>query len=157
MGSKKTSPPGDDTNRHISGLESFAPQGKPTARLIRISAQTTFMSAPPPDTATFFGNYHLERELGHGGMGTVYLAQDTGFHRKVALKILKADLSNDPTFAQKFLEEVEVTASLAHPNIIRVYTLGDRTDASILSWNIWISLVWRKKWKSLVKFPNGRF
>ena len=126
MGAKEPSPPGDNTDRHISGLESFTPQGKPTTRLIRISAQTTVMSAPPSDTATFFGNYHLERELGHGGMGTVYLAQDTGFHRKVALKILKADLSNDPTFAQKFLEEVEVTASLAHPNIIRVYTLGQQ-------------------------------
>ena len=84
------------------------------------------MSAPHSDATTFFGNYRLERELGHGGMGTVYLAQDTGFHRKVALKILKADLSNDPAFAQKFLEEVEVTAALAHPNIIRVYTLGEQ-------------------------------
>jgi eukaryotic-like serine/threonine-protein kinase len=84
------------------------------------------MSAPHSDATTFFGNYRLERELGHGGMGTVYLAQDTGFHRKVALKILKADLSNDPAFAQKFLEEVEITAALAHPNIIRVYTLGEQ-------------------------------
>lgn len=126
VGAKKPSPPGDDTDRHISGLESFPPQGKPTARLIMVSAHTTGMSAPHSDAATFFGNYRLERELGHGGMGTVYLAQDTGFHRKVALKILKSDLSDDPTFAQKFLEEVEVTASLAHPNIIRVYTLGEQ-------------------------------
>ena len=71
-----------------------------------------------------FGNYQLERELGHGGMGTVYLARDTGLDRKVALKILKTDLGQDPSFAQKFLQEVEVTASLAHPNIIRVFTLG---------------------------------
>jgi len=126
MGAKEPSPPGDDTDRHISGLESFTPQGKPTARLIGVSAQACGMPAPHSDTATFFGNYRLERELGRGGMGTVYLAQDTGFHRKVALKILKADLSNDPAFAQKFLEEVEVTASLAHPNIIRVYTLGEQ-------------------------------
>ena len=126
MGAKEPSPPGDDTDRHISGLESFTPQGKPTARLIGVSAQASGMAAPHSDTATFFGNYRLERELGHGGMGTVYLAQDTGFHRKVALKILKTDLSDDPTFAQKFLEEVEVTASLAHPNIIRVYTLGEQ-------------------------------
>lgn len=84
------------------------------------------MSAPHSDATTFFGNYRLERELGQGGMGTVYLAQDTGFHRKVALKILKADLSDDPSFAKKFLEEVEVTAALAHPNIIRVYTLGEQ-------------------------------
>jgi len=74
----------------------------------------------------FFGNYELERELGQGGMGTVYLARDNGLNRKVALKILKADLSDDPAFAQKFLDEVEVTASLAHPNIIRVYTLGEQ-------------------------------
>jgi len=74
----------------------------------------------------FFGNYELERELGQGGMGTVYLARDNGLNRKVALKILKTDLSGDPAFAQKFLDEVEVTASLAHPNIIRVYTLGEQ-------------------------------
>ena len=71
-----------------------------------------------------FGNYILEKELGQGGMGTVYLARDAGLDREVALKILRADLGEDPAFAHKFLEEVEVTASLAHPNIIRVYTLG---------------------------------
>jgi len=72
-----------------------------------------------------FGNYRIEKELGQGGMGTVYLAKDTGLNRNVALKILRADLSHDPEFSRKFLEEVEVTASLAHPNIIRVFTLGE--------------------------------
>lgn len=72
-----------------------------------------------------FGNYLIEKELGQGGMGTVYLAKDTGLNRKVALKILRADLSHDTEFARRFLEEVEVTASLAHPNIIRVFTLGE--------------------------------
>ena len=73
-----------------------------------------------------FGNYQLERELGQGGMGTVYLAKDSGLNRHVALKILRTDLGADPLFATKFLEEVEVTASLAHPNIIRVFTLGEQ-------------------------------
>jgi serine/threonine protein kinase len=59
-------------------------------------------------------------------MGTVYLAKDTGLNRKVALKILRSDLGEDIAFARKFLEEVEVTASLAHPNIIRVFTLGEQ-------------------------------
>lgn len=76
--------------------------------------------------AETFGNYQLERELGQGGMGTVYLARDSGLNRKVALKILRSDLSDEPAFSQKFLQEVEVTASLAHPNIIRVYTLGEQ-------------------------------
>jgi len=73
-----------------------------------------------------FGNYQLERELGQGGMGTVYLAKDSGLNRHVALKILRSDLGTDPSFGTKFLEEVEVTASLAHPNIIRVFTLGEQ-------------------------------
>jgi len=84
------------------------------------------MSSTTGGEMVFFGNYQLEKELGQGGMGTVYLARDNGLNRKVALKILKTDLSNDPAFAQKFLDEVEVTASLAHPNIIRVYTLGEQ-------------------------------
>lgn len=84
------------------------------------------MSGAAAGEKAFFGNYELERELGQGGMGTVYLARDNGLNRKVALKILKADLSEDPAFARKFLDEVEVTASLAHPNIIRVYTLGEQ-------------------------------
>jgi len=73
-----------------------------------------------------FGNYQLERELGQGGMGTVYLAKDSGLNRHVALKILRSDLGEDPSFSTKFLEEVEITASLAHPNIIRVFTLGEQ-------------------------------
>lgn len=84
------------------------------------------MSGPTSGEKVFFGNYELERALGQGGMGTVYLARDNGLNRKVALKILKTDLSDDPAFARKFLDEVEVTASLAHPNIIRVYTLGEQ-------------------------------
>ena len=84
------------------------------------------MSGGVTGESTFFGNYELERELGQGGMGTVYLASDTGLNRKVALKILRSDLSEDPAFSKKFLDEVEVTASLAHPNIIRVYTHGEQ-------------------------------
>ena len=68
----------------------------------------------------------MERELGRGGMGTVHLAKDMGLNRKVALKILRSDLGQDMGFSKKFLEEVEITASLAHPNIIRVFTLGEQ-------------------------------
>lgn len=83
------------------------------------------MDSSPTVAPQNFGNYLIEKVLGQGGMGTVYLAKDTGLNRTVALKILRADLSHDPEFSRKFLEEVEVTASLAHPNIIRVFTLGE--------------------------------
>jgi len=79
-----------------------------------------------PTPSNFFGNYQMERELGRGGMGTVHLAKDIGLNRKVALKILRSDLGQDVGFSKKFLEEVEITASLAHPNIIRVFTLGEQ-------------------------------
>ena len=79
-----------------------------------------------PTPSNFFGNYQMERELGRGGMGTVHLAKDTGLNRKVALKILRSELGQDLGFSKKFLEEVEITASLAHPNIIRVFTLGEQ-------------------------------
>ena len=84
------------------------------------------MSIAATQVGQAFGNYQLERELGQGGMGTVYLAKDSGLNRYVALKILRSDLGDDPSFSRKFLEEVEVTASLAHPNIIRVLTLGEQ-------------------------------
>ncbi|NBU68300.1 MAG: serine/threonine protein kinase [Verrucomicrobia bacterium] len=84
------------------------------------------MAETVPPEKTFFGNYQLEKKLGQGGMGTVYAARDTGLNRQVALKILREDLGGDSSFAQKFLDEVEATASLAHPNIIRVYTLGEQ-------------------------------
>ena len=81
-----------------------------------------------PTPSNFFGNYQMERELGRGGMGTVHLAKDIGLNRKVALKILRSDLGQDVGFSKKFLEEVEITASLAHPNIIRVFTLGEQEE-----------------------------
>ena len=84
------------------------------------------MSIATTQVGQAFGNYQLERELGQGGLGTVYLAKDSGLNRYVALKILRSDLGDDPSFSRKFLEEVEVTASLAHPNIIRVFTLGEQ-------------------------------
>jgi serine/threonine protein kinase len=84
------------------------------------------MSIAATQVGQAFGNYQLERELGQGGMGTVYLAKDSGLNRYVALKILRSDLGDDPSFSRRFLEEVEVTASLAHPNIIRVFTLGEQ-------------------------------
>ena len=86
------------------------------------------MQSGPISAGMSFGNYQIERELGQGGMGTVYLAKDIGLNRNVALKILRSDLGEDVAFAKKFLEEVEVTASLAHPNIIRVFTLGEQDE-----------------------------
>jgi len=72
-----------------------------------------------------FGNFLLERQLGSGGMGSVYLARDLTLNRVVAVKVLKSELVSDKKFMGTFLREAQITASLNHPNIVHVYTFGE--------------------------------
>jgi len=67
------------------------------------------------------GRYTFERELGRGGMATVYLATDLKHHRGVAIKVLKPELSLAP---ERFLQEIEIAATLAHPHIVPLYDSG---------------------------------
>jgi serine/threonine protein kinase/DNA-directed RNA polymerase subunit RPC12/RpoP len=71
-----------------------------------------------------FGNFELERQLGSGGMGAVYLGRDLTLNRVVAVKVLKPELVTDQKFMATFLREAEITASLNHPNIVQVYAFG---------------------------------
>ena len=71
-----------------------------------------------------FGNFVLERQLGAGGMGAVYLGKDVTLNRVVAVKVLKPELVSDQKFMATFLREAEITASLNHPNIVQVYAFG---------------------------------
>ena len=71
-----------------------------------------------------FGNFLLERQVGIGGMGAVYLGRDVTLNRVVAVKVLKPELVNDNKFMATFLREAEITASLNHPNIVQVYAFG---------------------------------
>jgi len=68
--------------------------------------------------------YTIERELGRGGMATVYLATDARHHRKVAVKVLHPELSA-VIGSDRFLKEIEVTASLQHPHILPLFDSGD--------------------------------
>ena len=68
--------------------------------------------------------YAVERELGHGGMATVYLAQDKKHHRKVALKVLRPELTAT-LGADRFFREIEVAAQLQHPNILPLLDSGE--------------------------------
>jgi hypothetical protein len=69
------------------------------------------------------GRYELRRELGRGGMATVYLARQIDLNRLVALKELSALRRSDPSFAQRFLREARLAGSVSHPNVITVYDL----------------------------------
>src|SRR5437667_3730076 len=69
------------------------------------------------------GRYRVERELGAGGMATVYLAEDLKHHRKVAVKVMRPELAAT-LGAERFLREVEIAAQLSHPHILPVYDSG---------------------------------
>jgi serine/threonine-protein kinase len=69
------------------------------------------------------GRYHLERQLGEGGMATVYLARDLKHNRRVALKVLKPELAA-VVGAGRFLAEIETTANLQHPHILPLFDSG---------------------------------
>ncbi|MBS1811331.1 MAG: protein kinase [Acidobacteria bacterium] len=70
------------------------------------------------------GEYRLVRKLGHGGMGVVYLVVDTRLERQVALKLLPAQLTNDPERMRRFQREARAASALNHPNIITIYDFG---------------------------------
>jgi len=73
--------------------------------------------------ASLADRYAIEREIGSGGMATVYLAEDLKHHRKVAVKVLRPELAA-VIGAERFLKEIEVTANLQHPHILQLYDSG---------------------------------
>ena len=72
------------------------------------------------------GRYVIERELGRGGMATVYLAEDVKHHRQVAIKVLRAELAL-AIGPDRFLREIEIAAHLNHPHILTLYDSGEVT------------------------------
>ena len=71
-------------------------------------------------------NYELDREIGRGGMGIVYLARDRRLKRQVAIKILPPELAFRGEIRTRFLREAETAAQLSHPNIVPIYSVDER-------------------------------
>ncbi|WP_067821832.1 serine/threonine-protein kinase [Nocardia inohanensis] len=86
------------------------------------------------DVGATFAGYRIERTLGSGGMGTVYLAEHPRLPRRDALKVLSAQHGDDPGFRANFLREAEVAARLRHPNLVAVHDRGE--DAG----RLWIAM-----------------
>jgi serine/threonine protein kinase/tetratricopeptide (TPR) repeat protein len=83
------------------------------------------MERSPLASGQVFSHYRILSLLGKGGMGEVYLAQDSKLDRKVALKILPLDCASNPERMQRFLREAKVTSSLTHPCIAHVYEIDE--------------------------------
>jgi serine/threonine-protein kinase len=74
---------------------------------------------------TLAGRYSIDRELGRGGMGIVYLAREVHLDRFVAIKLLPPDKATEPALRERFLREVRLAAKLSHPNIIPIHAVED--------------------------------
>ncbi len=77
--------------------------------------------------------YTIERELGRGGMGTVYLARQLSLDRPVALKVMSKRWASDPVFVARFTREAFAAAQLSHPNIVQIHDIGEAEGARFFS------------------------
>ncbi|MCI0464963.1 MAG: serine/threonine protein kinase [Gemmataceae bacterium] len=83
------------------------------------------MASGPDLVGETFGDFHILRRLGQGGMGQVYLAEQISLKRKVAIKLLREDVAANPIVRERFQVESKTVAQLSHANIVQVYTVGE--------------------------------
>src|SRR5574341_1123791 len=89
------------------------------------------MTSPAPDRlfldfqSAIAGRYSLERELGRGGMGVVYLAREVRLDRPIAIKLLPPGKATDQHLRERFLREARTAAKLSHPNIIPIHSVDE--------------------------------
>ncbi|HEX9423838.1 MAG TPA: serine/threonine-protein kinase, partial [Pyrinomonadaceae bacterium] len=84
-------------------------------------------------TGTRLGRYEIRSQLGAGGMGEVYLAEDISLRRQVALKVLPTEVAANQDRMRRFKQEATATASLNHPNIAHIYEIGEVNGVNFIA------------------------
>jgi len=107
----------------------------PSEEEISVSQTKTFLTPTkdPIKGTTFAGRYQLIEELGRGGMGVVYKAEDTKLKRTVALKFLPPELTHIADVKDRFMREAQAAAALDHPNICTVYEFDEAEEKTFIS------------------------
>ncbi|MCI0661168.1 MAG: serine/threonine protein kinase, partial [Acidobacteria bacterium] len=127
---------GDEELHHE--VESLLSSGDHTERVLEDTAREVFAPTrtaekPASIIGQQLGHYLLLSRIGAGGMGEVYLAQDTRLRRKIALKILPAKFTADEDRLKRFVQEAQSASSLNHPNIITIYEIGQVNDVHFIA------------------------
>src|SRR5438046_2737245 len=112
-------------------VTSFPGQDAATMRLMPTLPKPG-VTPPPSRAERHIGKYVVKRELGRGGMGAVYLAEQTGLGREVAIKELVPSAAADPIALKRFLQEAQVMARTSHPNLVQVYDMEQIQGANYL-------------------------
>lgn len=82
---------------------------------------------------TNISNYRIISRIGAGGMGEVYLAEDTKLDRKVALKLLRSEFASNEDRRRRFVREAKAAAALSHPNIAQIYEVGEASGTHFIA------------------------
>jgi serine/threonine protein kinase/tetratricopeptide (TPR) repeat protein len=82
---------------------------------------------------TQLGRYEIRSKIGEGGMGKVYLAEDLQLHRKVALKVLPAEVAANQDRMRRFIQEAQAAAALNHPNVAHIYEIGHHDGVNFIA------------------------
>lgn len=117
------------------------PSTQPTEAVQPVSSADTRLTQefvpPKPDPnnpligSTIFGDYIITRQLGEGGMGAVYLAENPNIEQKIAIKLLHGHAAQNEELVKRFNREARVICKLTHPNIIRVFVFGQTPSQTI--------------------------
>ena len=87
---------------------------------------------PSASSINRLGRYVVTGQLGQGGMGVVYEAEDTLLKRKVAIKLLPKEVSASPEALKRFRREGQAAAKLNHPNVVAVYDIGEADGQQVI-------------------------
>src|SRR5262249_10608498 len=123
--------------RRLASEFETEPAPETRALIARIRGRSSTSETPPPrgtlseKSSPTLGGWHIERELGRGGMATVYLARDVAHARSVALKVMRPELVLS-VGVEQFLREIQITAQLAHPHILPLIDSGAREGVPYL-------------------------
>ena len=118
----------DDVDPRATTLAAVAAGAGDAARTLTDHSRAVRARDPSRDdlVGECYAHFRIERPIGHGGMGAVYLATDVALDRSVALKVLGREISDDPLSRDRFVREARAQARINHPNICHIYFIGEQ-------------------------------